>query len=85
MKRKLLLGLAGVVVLALAAFFTFAPGVVERGMNEVDGEPLIEVSDEAKALHATLDIVDLHSDTLLWKRDLLELAGRGHVDVPRLR
>jgi microsomal dipeptidase-like Zn-dependent dipeptidase len=85
MKRKLLLGLAGVVVLALAAFFTFAPGVVERGMNEVDGEPLIEVSDEAKALHATLDIVDLHSDTLLWKRDLLERAGRGHVDVPRLR
>ena len=85
MKRKLLLGLTGVVVLALAAFFTFAPGVVERGMNQVDGEPLIEVSDEAKALHATLDIVDLHSDTLLWKRDLLERAGRGHVDVPRLR
>lgn len=85
MKRKLFLGLTGVVVLALAAFFAFAPGVVERGMNQVDGEPLIEVSDEARALHATLDIVDLHSDTLLWKRDLLERAGRGHVDVPRLR
>ncbi|UYH54474.1 dipeptidase [Qipengyuania sp. SS22] len=85
MKRKLFLGLTGVVVLALAAFFIFAPGVVERGMNQVDGEPLIEVSDEAKALHATLAIVDLHSDTLLWKRDLLERAGRGHVDLPRLR
>jgi len=84
-KRKLFLGLTGVAVLALAAFFAFAPGVVERGMNQVDGEPLIEVSDEAKALHATLDIVDLHSDTLLWKRDLLERAGRGHVDLPRLR
>ena len=85
MRRKLLFGLLGIILLALAAFFVFAPGVVERGMNKVDGEPLIAVSDEAKALHATLDIVDLHSDTLLWKRDLLERADRGHMDLPRLR
>lgn len=85
MRRKLLVGLLGAILLALAAFFVFAPGVVERGMNQIDGEPLIEVSEEAQALHATLDIVDLHSDTLLWKRDLLERADRGHMDLPRLR
>ena len=85
MKRKVLFGLLGVVVLVLAGFFLFAPGMAERDMNRIDGEPLIAVSDEAKALHATLDIVDLHADTLLWKRDLLEPASRGHVDLPRLR
>jgi microsomal dipeptidase-like Zn-dependent dipeptidase len=43
------------------------------------------VSEQARALHATLTIVDLHADTLLWKRDPLERADRGHVDLPRLR
>ena len=34
--------------------------------------------------HGTLEIVDLHADTLLWGRDLLVRAGHSHVDVPRL-
>nr|WP_247715019.1 dipeptidase [Qipengyuania mesophila] len=81
----MILGALGVILLALAGFFLLAPGIVERGMNTIDGKPLIEVSDEAKALHETLAIVDLHSDTLLWKRDLLDRADRGHMDLPRLR
>jgi microsomal dipeptidase-like Zn-dependent dipeptidase len=32
-----------------------------------------------------LFVVDLHADTLLWNRDLLERASHGHVDLPRLR
>ncbi|MEZ5681121.1 MAG: dipeptidase [Erythrobacter sp.] len=84
-RRKILTGLGLVLVLALGGFFLLGPGIVERGMNKVDGQELIPVSDEAKALHETLTIVDLHSDTLLWKRDLLERAGRGHMDLPRLR
>jgi membrane dipeptidase len=35
-------------------------------------------------LHERLTIVDLHADSLLWGRDLLRRADRGHVDVPRL-
>jgi microsomal dipeptidase-like Zn-dependent dipeptidase len=54
-------------------------------MNQVDGKPLIKVSDEAKALHKTLSIVDLHSDTLMWNRDLNDRASRGHMDLPRLQ
>jgi microsomal dipeptidase-like Zn-dependent dipeptidase len=84
MKRKVLIGLAGVLLLAVAGFFTLGPGMVERSMNKIDGKPLIAVSDEAKALHATLDIVDLHSDTLMWKRGLLDRGTRGHMDLPRL-
>ncbi|GGD61182.1 dipeptidase [Aurantiacibacter arachoides] len=68
----------------LAGFFAFGPGIAERQMNVVEGGPLPEVSGEARALHATLTIVDLHSDTLMWARDPLERAGRGHMDLPRL-
>jgi len=70
---------------AAIGFFGFAPGYVEGSMNVVDGKPLIKVSDEAKALHKTLTIVDLHSDSLMWNRDINGRADRGHMDVPRLQ
>lgn len=83
--RKIIMGLLALFLIVAIGFFGFAPGYVERDMNRIDGEPLIEVSEEAEALHSTLTIVDLHSDTLLWKRDMLERADRGHVDLPRLK
>jgi len=70
---------------AAIGFFGFLPGYVEGSMNAVDGQPLIKVSDEAKALQKTLNIVDLHSDTLMWNRDLSDRADRGHMDLPRLQ
>lgn len=70
---------------AAVGFFGFLPGYVEGSMNQIDGQPLIKVSDEAKALHKTLNIVDLHSDTLMWNRDLGDRADRGHMDLPRLQ
>jgi membrane dipeptidase len=75
------------VLLGVAAigFFGIAPGYIEGSMNIVDGKPLIAVSDEAKALHKTLTIVDLHSDSLMWNRDINDRADRGHMDVPRLQ
>jgi len=47
-------------------------------------DPPYEVSKDAKQLHQTLTVVDLHADQLLWNRDLLERTTRGHVDWPRL-
>ena len=76
------LALAGV---AAIGFFGIAPGYVEGSMNVVDGRPLVKVSAEAVALHKTLTIVDLHSDSLMWNRDINDRASRGHMDVPRLR
>ncbi len=84
MIRKAGLGLLGLVAVAAIAFFAIAPGWVERDMNVVDDRLAIPVSPEAQALHDSLAIVDLHADTLLWKRDMLDRATRGHVDVPRL-
>ncbi|MFC3712715.1 dipeptidase [Sphingoaurantiacus capsulatus] len=72
-----------VMVLALAGFFLFAPGIVEGGMNRI-APTKATASPEAIALHRTLQVADLHSDTLMWQRDLLDRADRGHVDLPRL-
>ena len=84
MIRKLLLGFVGMIGLAAAGFFLFAPSYVDADMNRVDGKPLPEVSAEAMALHRTLTIVDLHSDSLLWKRNVLYRHDYGHMDLPRL-
>jgi membrane dipeptidase len=84
MRKKIWIPLA-LVVVAAVGFFGIAPGYVEGSMNQIDGKPLIKVSDEAKALHKTLTIVDLHSDTLMWNRDLNDRASRGHMDLPRLQ
>ena len=43
-----------------------------------------QVTPEARQLHDSLFVADMHSDMLLWKRDPLERAGRGHTDIPRL-
>ena len=85
MSRKAAFIVVALIALASGLFFAIAPGEIEKRTNMVDGKPLLEVSDEARSLHAKLRIVDLHSDTLLWKRSMLDLANRGHVDLPRRR
>lgn len=85
MIRRVLIGIGLLIVLGMAAFFTFAPGYVERGLNPTtmpeEGWP---VSDEARALHQRLVIGDWHADSLLWDRNLLKRADHGHTDIPRL-
>ena len=75
-----------VAVLAAAAgvFFGYGPGYLENSMNKLDGKEQLAVSPRAAALHQSLQVVDLHSDTLMWQRDLLESSARGHEDLPRL-
>lgn len=61
------------------------PGYVERQMNKVVNAPPYEVSEAARSLwDATPFIADLHSDALLWGRDLNKRTDNGHVDIPRL-
>ena len=85
MLKRILAGLAVLLVIAAALFFVFAPGYVERALNPLrmppEGWP---VSAEAQALHDRLVIGDWHSDALLWDRDILDRSDRGHTDVPRL-
>ena len=57
---------------------------VEARMNPVGKTVASDASERAHALHASLRVADLHADSLLWGRDLLERGTRGAVDVPRL-
>lgn len=81
--RKILLGGLALILLAAVLFFTLAPGIVERGMNQVVAVPL-KITPRAQALNAKLQIADMHADTLLWQRSLLSRADRGQIDLPRL-
>lgn len=83
--RRTLIGLAVVVPVGAVAFFALAPGLVERSMNKVVDADLPEPTPQTLALHDTLAIADMHSDTLMWDRDLLERSSRGHMDLPRLQ
>ncbi|MBL0170804.1 MAG: dipeptidase [Gemmatimonadaceae bacterium] len=73
-----------VVVLVVAAF-AVVPGKVDGDMNRVLTTTPPAPSAAGLALHRTLFVADLHADQLLWARDPLARATRGHVDVPRLQ
>lgn len=81
--KRLLWGTAALLGVAAVGFFGFVPGVVERSMNRHTGATW-PVSDAAKMLHSKLTVIDLHADTLMWKRDLLSETDQGHIDLKRL-
>lgn len=84
MKKKILWGVLIVLALAAVGFFGFAPGIIEGSMNKVVPAKLAKPSDAAKQLHASLQIADMHADTLMWRRSLLDRSNSGQVDLPRL-
>ncbi len=85
-KKPLFLALATIILLLLGAvaFFTIVPGEVAKRMNRVVSPPPHDASERATQLHQSLFIADLHADSLLWNRDLLDYGTYGHVDIPRL-
>jgi microsomal dipeptidase-like Zn-dependent dipeptidase len=84
MKKKVFIVLGVILLAALGVFFFFLPGYVGRQMNATIEAPPYPASEKAKALHKTLLVADLHADTLMWDRDLLQRGDWGHVDLPRL-
>lgn len=86
MKRWLSIGLALVAAVLIGAavrFFVITPEQIDRAQNRVKRIPL-DITPAAQALQATLDVADMHADSLAWKRDLLTRSDRGHIDLPRL-
>ena len=85
MIKRIIGGILMLAVLAVAVVLIWGPAYMERSLNPVTVPPETwPVSDQARALHERLVIGDLHSDALLWDRDLLERVDRGHTDIPRL-
>ncbi len=86
MKKWISIGLALVVIaliIVATRFFAITPGRIDRSQNKVVSV-LLRITPAAQTLQATLDVADMHADSLLWKRDLLERSDHGHVDLPRL-
>ncbi|MEO6025160.1 MAG: membrane dipeptidase [Burkholderiales bacterium] len=82
--KKLIYGLVALMAAGLGVFFYVVPRYVDRTHNAVHAEEPGQTSIPSQGLHARLRISDLHADSLLWDRDLLQENSWGHVDIPRL-
>lgn len=83
--KKFGLSLLGLIAIIAIAWFIFAPAQFEKQTNMVDGKELPPIRPEAQALHDSLLIIDLHGDTLLWKRKITDSVDRGHIDLERMQ
>jgi len=72
-----------ITLLILTPFFV--PKLIDKKMNTVVHPAPYKVSDKAQALYDSLDFIgDLHSDVLLWQRNILLEHTYGHEDLPRM-
>lgn len=69
----------------LIFFFGFFVPNTDAKINPVIPHAPYEITAAAQSLHDTLYIADLHTDSLLWRRNPVKRWSRGHVDIPRLR
>ena len=82
--RRRWIQLTLVVLCVVAAFFFQVPRLVDENQNKLVQKPPYTASERALTLHKGLTIADLHADSLLWGRDLLQRNSYGQVDIPRL-
>jgi len=74
-----------ILVLCVVIAKMFVPGYFERSRNVVQEFPHKNITPRAQLLHDSLFVADLHTDSLLWDRDIRQASNQGHVDLPRLR
>ncbi|NQZ95518.1 MAG: dipeptidase [Myxococcales bacterium] len=82
--RRVVLGVA-LIFAALGALAWSVAQNPEFAINRVEWVDIPEPTALARGLHAASLVADLHADSLLFGRDLLERSDVGHVDLPRLR
>jgi len=83
---RIIFSLIGLLIIAAAVYvFGILVPQTDAKMNPVLAHKPYFISDTAKTLHADLLIADLHTDSLLWRRNPEKRWERGHVDLPRLR
>ena len=73
-----------IILVGIGVFLIVGPGIIEKSMNTVLEHPPYKISQAAKKKHDGLIIMDWHSDSLLWNRNLLKRSNYGHMDIPRL-
>jgi membrane dipeptidase len=83
MLKKIIRIILIIIVLAAIAFFTIAPGMIDKSMNKVIH--VANAADKVSWYDSIPFIADLHCDALLWDRDFLKRHDHGHVDLPRMQ
>jgi len=73
-----------ITLVGVGVFLIVGPGMLEKSMNTVLEHPPYKISQAAQKKHDGLIIMDWHSDSLLWDRNLLKRSNYGHMDIPRL-
>tara|TARA_R110002096_G_scaffold86990_3_gene199793 strand:- start:20472 stop:21638 length:1167 start_codon:yes stop_codon:yes gene_type:complete len=85
MKKKLFYG-SFLLAIVYILVTLIVPDIVEKDLNKITQQPPYNVSGSAQALYDSLSFIgDLHSDALLWNRNLTRQSDIGHVDFPRLQ
>ena len=77
--------IAALVCLVLIAGVYAATNAIEQKYNRIRTRPPYQVPASTAELQQKLLVADLHSDSLLWGRNLLRRSTTGHVDIPRLQ
>lgn len=80
---KILIAIAVLLIVIYASSPLYLQAV-EKRINRIDGAEDYKASKNSKDLHSTLFIIDLHCDSLLSYRNLLQRSSSGHSDIPRL-
>lgn len=73
-----------VVFVGFGTLLSLGPAMIEKSTNKIQKHAPYKISPAAQNKHDELIIMDWHSDSLLWKRNLLKRSNYGHVDIPRL-
>lgn len=84
-RKTIFKAIAFIAIIIFIGFFVFFPAQLDKQTNRLHDSTLPMISKQAKALHEQLFIGDWHSDSLMWKRDLMDQHDYGHVDIPRLQ
>lgn len=83
--KKVGLGVLAALIITYTAARIIVPPMLEKSINlrldYSDQQP----SSATMALQDSMTIMDWHSDSLLWDRDILKHSDYGHTDIPRMQ
>jgi membrane dipeptidase len=83
--QKLIIGLLILLLIIYILARIFVPAIIDQRFNTVINPSPYAVSEKATELYQSLEFVsDLHSDVLLWDRDISIKHHYGHEDIPRM-
>ncbi len=83
--KKTVVGVFFLLLILYVLARIFVPAIVDQRFNTIINSGPYIVSEKANELYQSLEFIsDLHSDVLLWDRDINKRHSYGHEDLPRM-